>query len=67
MKASSHTRVQSHVVDRTSDNLTDEIRRALEMMKRVRKCTVAQTADPFDSEDLPSYLLPDSILMCQSH
>lgn len=45
--------------------LPKEVYRAMEMMKRVKKTSVAQF-DATETQSLPSYLIPDAILLCPS-
>ena len=44
--------------------LTDEMYRAVEMMKRVRKSTIVHTES--EAVKMPSYLMPDAMILCQT-
>ena len=46
--------------------LTEETYRAIAMMKRVRKANNVQLESPTEQQKMPSYLLPDLIILCQS-
>jgi len=68
MKFPSNTQV-GQKEQKTSHNnsaLTQEINRALEMMKRVKKSNIVQFENTSESERMPSYLLPDSVILCQT-
>jgi hypothetical protein len=47
-----------------SDALTKEISRAMEMMKRVKKSNTVQFGEYSESQRMPSYLIPDEIVLC---
>jgi hypothetical protein len=49
-----------------SPALTKEVYRAMEMMKRVKKSNTAQFEIPSESQRMPSYLMPDALVMCQA-
>lgn len=49
-----------------SPSLTEEIYRAIAMMKRVRKSTNVQFENAAEQQQMPSYLIPDAIVLCQS-
>jgi hypothetical protein len=46
--------------------LHEEIYRAVEMMKRVKKSNAVQFENPPESQRMPSYLMPDAIILCQT-
>jgi hypothetical protein len=49
-----------------SPALTEEVYRALAMMKRVKKSANVQSENSSEQQRLPSYLIPDAIILCQS-
>ena len=46
--------------------LTEEVYRAIAMMKRVRKSTNVQLENASEQQQMPSYLIPGEIVLCQS-
>jgi hypothetical protein len=46
--------------------LAQEIYRAMEMMKRVKKSNAAQFENSSESQRMPSYLMPDALTLCQA-
>ena len=46
--------------------LAQEIYRAMEMMKRVKKSNAAQFENSSESQRMPSYLMPDAFSLCQT-
>ena len=51
---------------RNNSALTEEIYRAMEMMKRVKKSNTAQFENSSESQRMPSYLMPDALILCQA-
>jgi hypothetical protein len=46
--------------------LTEEIYRAMEMMKRVKKSNTAQLENSSELQRMPSYLMPEALILCQA-
>jgi len=46
--------------------LAEETSRAIAMMKRVKKSAYVQSETPSEQQRMPSYLIPDAIILCQT-